>query len=102
MNDRDKRERLVKALLAAALTGMVELGLVQYVLLPGLARGLTTNQVQWLRETIAGHTTGFLLAIVALTAVLALPVLLVALRIARLGPWGNSSAGSGPPPDSSS
>jgi hypothetical protein len=87
MNDRDQIDRLVRALLAAALTGAAELGLVRYVLLPRLARGLTPNQVRWLRETFVTHSAWLVLAMVALAAILALPVLIVALRTARLGPW---------------
>ena len=85
--DRDQRDRLVKALLAATMTGVAELGLLHYVLLPRVAQDLTPNQLQWMRGAFATHTAWFLLAIVALAAVLSLPVLIVALRMARLGPW---------------
>jgi hypothetical protein len=95
MNDRDQRDRLVKALLAAALIGVAELGLVRYVLLPRLVQGLTPNQLQWLRGVFVTHTAWFMLAILALAAVLGLPVLIVALRTARLGPWRYGSAGTG-------
>ena len=95
MNDRDQRERLVKALLAGSLIGVAELGLVRYVLLPRLARALTPNQVQWLRGAFVTHTMWFLLAIVALAAVLGLPVLIVALRTTRLDPWRYTSTRTG-------
>jgi hypothetical protein len=83
MNNPDQPGRLVKALLAAAVTGVAELGVVRYVLLPRLAHALTRDQVQWLRDAFATHTVWFLLSIFALTAVLGLPVLFVALWTAR-------------------
>ena len=83
MRDRDELQRVVKALLAAALTGAGILGLVRYLLLPALARELTTNQVMWLREAFRMHPVWFLLAIFVLCAILGIPVLLVALWTAH-------------------
>jgi hypothetical protein len=90
MNDRDRR-RLVKALTAAALAGAAEIGVVRYVLLPRLVGALTPNQLQWLRSAFFTHTAWSLLAMVALAATLGLPVLIVALRTAHLGPWRDRS-----------
>ena len=73
----------MKALIAAALTGAAMLALVQYVVLPKLARNATPAQRIWLRDAFATHTGWLLLTIVALAAILSLPVLLVALWMAR-------------------
>ncbi len=70
---------IVKALLAAAVTGAAMLLLVQNVLLPKLARDVTPAQRIWLRDAFMTHTGWVLFAIVALAAILSLPVLLVAL-----------------------
>jgi hypothetical protein len=91
MDDRPQVSLKVKALLAATVTGLVELALVRYVVLPMLAEGLSPNQVQWLREAFVTHPIWALLAILALAIGLSVPVLLVALRVSRLGPWRGGS-----------
>ena len=91
MDDQPQLSLKVKALLAAMVTGLVELGLVRYVVLPRLGQGLSPNQVQWLREAFVTHPIWVLLAILALAAALSVPVLLVALRVSRLGPWRDRS-----------
>ncbi len=79
MRDPGQVKRIVKALLAAAVTGAAMLALVQYALLPKLARDVTPAQRVWLRDAFMTHTGWFLVAILALAAILSLPVLLVAL-----------------------
>ena len=83
MRNVDRVNRKVKALLAAAVTGVAMLALVQYVMLPKLARDVNRAQRIWLRDAFMTHTSWLLLAIVALAAILSLPVLLVALWMAR-------------------
>ncbi|MBZ5590705.1 MAG: hypothetical protein LAP39_00600 [Acidobacteriia bacterium] len=92
MTNRDQRQRLIKALFAAAVAGACIRGLLHYLLLPALARGLTTAQLKWLRTAFETHPGLFLLAILVLAAALGLPVLLVALRTAHLGPWRDRRA----------
>jgi hypothetical protein len=77
----------VKASLLAGLVGAIIIGLLHYMVLPALARRLTTSQVIWLRETFKAHTGWVLFTILGVTALLGLPVLLVALWAARIGPW---------------
>ena len=83
MRNVDRVNRKVKALLAAAVTGVAMLALVQYVMLPKLALDVNPAQRIWLRDAFVTHTGWLLLAIVALAAILSLPVLLVALWMAR-------------------
>jgi hypothetical protein len=83
----DRQPRLVRALVLAALAGSAILGLVRWVIFPALARNLTPPQIQWLRTAFQAHPVWFLLAILALAGLLALPVLLVALWGMRAGPW---------------
>ena len=91
MDDRPQLGLKVKALLAATVTGLIELGLVRYVVLPRLAQSLSSKQVPWLREAFVMHPVWVLLAFLALAAGLSLPVLIVALWMSRLGPWRNGS-----------
>ena len=79
--------RLVKAVVLAGLTGAAIMSLVLYVILPAVAQRLTAPQIAWLRELFNAHTSLSLLAILAAVALLGLPVFLIALRAARLGPW---------------
>jgi hypothetical protein len=74
-----------RMILAAALTGGILIVVVQYALLPALARGLTEAQIGWLRQALAQHPGWVLAAIVAIVAVLGAPVLLVALWAGRTG-----------------
>ena len=83
MRDLDRLNRKVKALLAAAVTGVAILVLVRYVMLPGVAREMTPAQRMWLRDAFMSNTVWLLFAIVALAAILSLPVLLVALWMLR-------------------
>ena len=75
----DRLNLKVKALLAAAVTGAGMLVLLQYLALPRLEREVSPAQRIWLRYVFMTHTGWFLVAIVALTAIVALPVLFVAL-----------------------
>ena len=71
----------------AGLTGAAIMSLVLYVILPAVAQRLTASQVAWLREMFNAHTSIALLTILLAVALLGLPVFLVALWAARLGPW---------------
>ncbi|MGC2183500.1 MAG: hypothetical protein WA637_09490 [Terriglobales bacterium] len=71
----------------AGLVGAIIIGLVHYLVLPALAQRLTANQVAWLRETFKTHTLWVLFTILGVSALLGLPVLLVALWAAGIGPW---------------
>jgi hypothetical protein len=82
MNDRG----LLKAIFLAGLTGAGILVLVRYFVLPALVRGLTGAQVEWLSESFRLHPHLFLLAVLMAAAILGLPVLLISLWAARLGP----------------
>jgi len=95
MNNRD-RWRFLKALIASAVTGVAEIGVLRYVLLPRIERALAANQIHWLRVAFVTHTAWFLLATLALAAAMGLPVLIVAMRTAHLGPWRDSSAADRP------
>ena len=75
--------------------GASEIALMQYVLLPGLGQRLTPEQVQWMRAAFGNHPVWLLPAILAVAAVLTLPVLLVTLRIEHLGPWRRVRGGPG-------
>jgi lysylphosphatidylglycerol synthetase-like protein (DUF2156 family) len=80
--------RLVaKTMVLAGLTGAAIMSLVLYVILPAAARRLTAPRIAWLREMFNAHTGVALLAILLAVALLGLPVFLVALWAARLGPW---------------
>ena len=83
MRNLDRLIWKLKALLAAAVTGAAMLVLVQYVVLPKLARNVTPAQRIWLRDAFMTHTGWFLFANVVLVAILSLPVLLVALWMVR-------------------
>jgi hypothetical protein len=86
MIHRNERQRLLKAIFLAGLTGTGILALVRYLVLPALRRGLTGAQVEWLRESFQMHPNLVLLTILLAAAILGLPVLLVSLWAARLGP----------------
>ena len=84
---RDNARRLLHTTVLAALTGAAIMSLVLYVILPAATQRLTAPQIAWLREMFNAHTGLMLLAILVAVALLGLPVFLVALWAARLGPW---------------
>jgi hypothetical protein len=79
--------RVGNAVALAGLAGAAIMSLVLYVILPAVAQRLTAPQIAWLREVFNAHTGLTLFAILAAVALLGLPVALVALWAARLGPW---------------
>jgi uncharacterized membrane-anchored protein len=86
MRDVDRTHLKLKPLLAAVVAGAAMLALVQYVMLPKLARDLAPAQRIWLRNAFLTHSVWVLFAIVALTAVFSLPVLFLSLWIMRRRP----------------
>jgi hypothetical protein len=70
----------------AGLTGAGILALFPYLVLPALVRGLSGAQVERLRESFQMHPSLFLLAVLIVAAISALPVLLVFVWAARLSP----------------
>jgi hypothetical protein len=84
---RDDARRLVKTVVLAALTGAAIMSLVLYMILPAATQRLTAPQIAWLREMFNAHTSLLLLALLVAAALLGLPMFLVALWAARLGPW---------------
>jgi hypothetical protein len=84
---RDDPRRLVKTVVLAGLTGAALMSLVLYVILPAATQRLTAPQIAWLREMFNAHTSLLLLTLLVAAALLGLPVFLVALWAARLGPW---------------
>jgi hypothetical protein len=82
MYDSARFKRKLRVLLGAGTTGAAVL-LVARAVMPKLAREITPTQRIWLRDTFAAHTGWVLGAMLAATAVLALPVLLVALWMLR-------------------
>lgn len=83
MRDNARRHAIV----LGGLTGAAIMSLVLYVILPAATQRLTAPQIAWLREMFNAHTSLMLLALVVAAALLGLPVFLVALWAARLGPW---------------
>jgi hypothetical protein len=69
--------RLVGGLAAAFITGAAIYGLVTALLLPELSARLSAGHIGWLRHAFAAHPAAVLFALLAISAVLALPVLLV-------------------------
>lgn len=84
---RDNVRRLIKTIVLAGLTGAAMMSLVLYVILPAATQRLTAPQIAWLREMFNAHTGLMLVALLVAVALLGLPVFLVALWAARLGPW---------------
>jgi len=84
---RDNPRRLIKTIVLAGLTGAAMMSLVLYVILPATTQRLTAPQIAWLREMFNAHTSLMLLALLVTAALLGLPVFLIALWAARLGPW---------------
>jgi len=70
-----ERRRLVRGAAAGAVADMVIYVLVVHVALPALETRLTRAQVEWLRQAFVQHPLLVLGAIVAIAALLALPVL---------------------------
>ena len=83
----DNARRLIKTIVLAGLTGAAIMSLVLSVILPAATQRLTAPQIAWLREMFNAHTSLLLLALLVAAALLGLPVFLVALWAARLGPW---------------
>jgi hypothetical protein len=69
------RRRLVRAVAAAAATGLVIHVLVMHVALPALTKRMTYEHVEWLATSFAEHPVAVVAAVVLFAAVLALPVL---------------------------
>lgn len=84
---RDNPRRLITTIVLAGLTGAAMMSLVLYVILPAATQRLTPPQIAWLREMFNAHTGLMLLALLVAAALLGLPVFLIALWAARLGPW---------------
>jgi GNAT superfamily N-acetyltransferase len=85
MSEGPPRPRLLAAVLAAAATGAAMLGLVQFVLLPALIQGLSNAQVDWLRTAFTKHTGWLMTGVLVVSALLSVPVFLVALWVGRSG-----------------
>jgi hypothetical protein len=71
----EMQRRLVRALLASAVTGAVVYLLVMHLGLPALQARLTPSQIDWLREVWLRHPAAVLGAIVVAAALSGLPVL---------------------------
>jgi hypothetical protein len=67
--------RLVRAMLASVATGGIIYLLVMHVALPALGARQAPAQIEWLRQAFAEHPMMILGTIVALAALLAVPVL---------------------------
>jgi hypothetical protein len=80
MNNPRVDQRMVRALLASAATGVVVYLIVIRGALPLLTRRLTSEQIDWLRSAFDAHPWAVLGSIATVAAILALPVL-VAFRI---------------------
>jgi hypothetical protein len=83
--DGARRPRLLRAVVAAGVTGAVVLGVVRYAALPALWRGLSAAQIEFLRNAFRVHPVWVLAAIVAIAGLLSVPVLLAAIWAARSG-----------------
>ena len=86
MREANRLKEKVKAVLVTAVSGTAMLALVHYGLLPRLGRYVSPAQRSWLRSAFLMHPFGVLLSIVALSAILSLPLLLVSLWIVRRRP----------------
>jgi hypothetical protein len=71
----ETQRRLLRATLASAATGSAIYLIVVHVALPALQTRLTPEHIEWLRQAFVEHPVAVLSAIVALAALLALPVL---------------------------
>ena len=69
------RRRLVRALLASAITGTAVYLLVMHLGLPALQARLTPSQIAWLREVWQRRPAAVLVAIVVAAGLLAVPAL---------------------------
>ena len=74
------RARLIRALVASTVTGLVILTAMRAVL-PAVARRLSSEQVDWLRRSFAEHPWITMAALTLMSLIAALPVLL-AFRLA--------------------
>ena len=63
--------------MASAAAGAVIYQLVMQWALPAVQTGVTHAQVEWLRDAMTDHFVAVLFAIVAIAALLGLPVLMV-------------------------
>ena len=79
------QRRLVAAIVASALTGAAMYLVVMGVAIPAIEARLTSSHVAWLRQAFAQHPVLVLGVILAVSLVLALPVLLVFRWVS--GPW---------------
>ena len=71
------RRKLLRAIVASAAAGAVIYLLVMQWALPAVQRQVTHAQVEWLRDAMKDHLVAVLFAIVAIAAMLGLPVLMV-------------------------
>ena len=71
------RRKLLRAVVASAAAGAVIYLLVMQWALPAVQTGVTHEQVEWLRDAMKDHLVAVLFAIVAIAALLGLPVLMV-------------------------
>jgi hypothetical protein len=71
------RGKLLRAIVASAAAGAVIYLLVMQWALPAVQTRVTHEQVEWLRDAMTDHLVAVLFAIVAIAALLGLPVLMV-------------------------
>jgi hypothetical protein len=71
------RRKLLRAVVASAAAGAVIYLLVMQWALPAVQARVTPAQVEWLRDAMKDHLVAVLFAIVAIAALLGLPVLMV-------------------------
>ena len=69
------QHRLLRAILASAATGCAIYLLVLHLALPELQARLTPAQIEWLRQAFLQHPAVVLGTVVAIAALLGLPVL---------------------------
>ncbi len=72
----ETQSRLLRAFLASTATVCAIYLMVTYWALPELEARLTPEQVEWLRQAFVRHPVAVLGTLVAIAAILALPVLL--------------------------
>jgi hypothetical protein len=79
----EERRLRLRVLLAAGISGGVTIALLRYVLMPAVERNLTDAQLEWLASTFQSHPYLTMVGIVAVSALLGLPMLLIVLRIVK-------------------